>query len=1469
MLIIIVFSVLVAQPWVQTKIGQKVSRFLQDSYDASITVDKIKISVFGELELSGVLIKDHHNDTLIAVTRIETNIKQINSLIKNKLILGESNLFDGVFHMKTYKGEDTNNFTIFSRKLIKKESSVEKKPFTLNTPYIGLINVDFDIVNENKIKNSRIAYYNGIDGLVKDFRLNGANFSLRIEDAKFRDNHGLKVTNLTTFFTYSKNQMIFRETYLETSNSKIDAEITLSYDGNDLQDFNNKVVIDAVVNNSYVSLLDLKKLYKEFGGNDLFKVSTGLKGTLNDFVLPGFDLSSGNDFKIKGNYRFKEAVNQGKGFSVNGVSDEIISDYTTLKSLMPNLIGKSLPSELEKIGVFTISGSTLITTSLLDLDIDIRSKMGFASVDLELTNIDNIDEATYNGYVNVTDFELGKMIGDPLIGQFSFKGEVQGEGFKLENINTSLIGIVSKHQYKGYTYKDIQVDGLLKNKLFNGHLTMNDSNISFDFTGLADLSTDIYEFDFKVKVDKLDLKTLHLFERDSIAVIKGDMNIDLSGNSIDNIVGTASFRNATYTNEYKAHAFENFSLTSERDNDIKTLTFRSEDIINGEIKGVFNFEDLGYMVQNSLGSMMANYVPVEVKGDQFIEFDFEIFNEIIPVLAPNVNLVSSATLRGKVLEENNEIKLLFSTPKLKINKILMDSINLKLDNKNPSLNTNFSIKEIHSPNYTVRDLNLYNKKVNDTLYFRSDFTGGVKNEERFGIIFYYTIDKANKSVLGILESKILFKDIEWKINPTGNKNNKLVFDLMKEEYEIKEIELSTEGQEIRFDGVIRDSTYKNLNMKFDNVNLDAIMPKIDSLSLGGVLDGSLNFKQNNGIYNPLGNLNIKEFKINESLQGDLNMRVNAKDSYKKYEVDVSLLNDSFKKLDAVGVIDISPKIPLIDLNVRLDAFNLNAFSPLGKNVLSKIRGLANGEFTVKGPLSNPEMDGVIELEKTGFTFPYLNVDYNLVENPKITLEKQTFKFDNLMLQDSKFDTNGVINGTIKHSNYKNWRLDLNLKSDRLLVLDTEDGDDVSYYGIGFIDGESNISGTTNDLNIDVKAKTLEGTKFIIPLNDVKAVESSSLIHFKSNDTLIFEKSIFDNKFLIEKFQGLSLNFDIDVTPDAEAEIVIDRVSGSSLKGRGSGNLLIEIDTKGKFNMYGDYNIEKGFYNFIYGVINKPFEIQNGGVISWDGDPMNANLNIQAIHRVKANPKVLLTDLNTSRKIAVDLVTDISGALFDSKEDFSIVIPNSSSTVASELSFLLNDNDENSKFRQFFSLLIAKRFFNNEDAASNGTAALSGATTDIISSALSDVFNEEGDKFQINLDYTSADKNDIEDYNIDNQVDISLKTQINDKILIDGNLGVPVGTKTQSDVIGEVKVEFLVDDEGRLRYTVFNRQNEVQYSEEEEGYTQGIGLVYQIDFSSLKEMFSKLGLKRKKRNTFDNLNVEQISDDLILVVPSIL
>jgi hypothetical protein len=1452
---------------VQTKLGNYVSKELKESLDVDIRVKRIDLSYLGQIKLNEILIEDHHQDTLIFVGSLRTSLLSVKEIFENNVELGKVALSDGVFNLKTYEKELKSNLLIFQQKLVKNKEK-KKKPFSLESRYIRTNGIDFRIYNENSSKKPLIASYLNIHGDLFDFKLDGPNVSANLEKVRFIDNHNIDVTNLTTSFSYTPSKMLFNNTVLETRESFLKTEMSFTYNVEDLKNFNEKVIIEADILPSYFSLNDLRKIYKEFGVNDTIDFTSKFKGSLNDFKLTNLKLESKKDLVIRGDYHFKNSVNNREDFSMNASVERVSSNYSELKDLLPNLLGKHLPSELKKVGEFNINGVLDITRDTIKSNVVIDSEIGRIDTDMVLGNISKIDEASYKGHLNVENFKLGIIVGDPLIGEVSLIGDVNGKGFTVENINTQIKGEITKHQYKGYSYENINVDGVFRNKLFNGHLIVDDENLKMDFKGLADFSSEISKFDFNAKVDYANFNKLNLFNRDSIAVLKGDISMDFEGNTIDDIHGVANFKNSSYRNQNDTYLFKDFTIKSETNKEVKHIVVSSEDIVNGEIKGDFRITQIDKLIRNSLGSMLSNYTPLEVRENQYFDFDFQIYNEIVEVFLPQVKLAPNTILKGKVVDSNNEIKMLLQAPKLGVYHTILDSVHLQIDNKNPILNTNFRIKKIQTENYVLNNFNLLNKTLNDTLFFRADFTGGKENKERYDLSLFYTYDKNKKSILGVEQSKIHFKGRDWFVNENNNPLNKVIFDLEKEIYQFEEFSFSSEEQEIKFNGTVRDSTYKDLQISFDKVDLDDITPKIDSLSLDGILNGDLNFKQDKGVYQPFGKVTVQDFTVNNAKQGDLSMQLQAEDSYKKYNLDLELISNSYKNLSANGFIDLTPEKAIIDLDVKLDEFKLNAFSPLGKNVLSRIRGVAGGDFKVSGELRNPSIDGEIALTNTGLTFPYLNIDLDFIENPKIKLQKQSFVFEGVKLKDSKYNTTGQLFGTINHQAFKNWSLNLAISSDRLLILDTKDKEGGNYYGTGFISGIANIKGATNDLRIDVKAKTLAGTKFIIPLNDVTAVENSSLIHFKK-EVKKNEIKLFDNKeYLLDNIQGLSLNFDIDVTKEAEAQIVIDRISGSSLKGTGTGNFLIEIDTKGKFNMFGDYLIDKGVYNFIYGgVINKPFEINKGGVISWDGDPFDALLNIEAVHRVKANPKALLENLNTNRKIEIDLLTKIRGKLFNSTNEFDILIPNSSSLVSSELNFKLNDNDDNTKMRQFFSLLISKSFFNETNIGANGSSAITGTTSDIISGALSDIFNKEGDKFQIDLGYTAGEKDDIETQNIDDQVDISLATQINDKILINGKLGVPVGAKTQSSVVGEVKVEILVDDEGNLRWTFFNRQNEIQYSEEEEGYTQGIGLTYRIDFDNLKEMLVKLGLKKGKLKK-DDIERAKLEEDFILDVPAI-
>ena len=71
------------------------------------------------------------------------------------------------------------------------------------------------------------------------------------------------------------------------------------------------------------------------------------------------------------------------------------------------------------------------------------------------------------------------------------------------------------------------------------------------------------------------------------------------------------------------------------------------------------------------------------------------------------------------------------------------------------------------------------------------------------------------------------------------------------------------------------------------------------------------------------------------------------------------------------------------------------------------------------------------------------------------------------------------------------------------------------------------------------------------------------------------------------------------------------------------------------------------------------------------------------------------------------------------------------------------------------------------------------------------------------------------------------------------IGVPIGGIEETLIIGDVQIDFILNEDGTLRAKVFNRENEFRYIGDELGYTQGIGLSYKVDFQTFRSLLSKI------------------------------
>lgn len=92
-------------------------------------------------------------------------------------------------------------------------------------------------------------------------------------------------------------------------------------------------------------------------------------------------------------------------------------------------------------------------------------------------------------------------------------------------------------------------------------------------------------------------------------------------------------------------------------------------------------------------------------------------------------------------------------------------------------------------------------------------------------------------------------------------------------------------------------------------------------------------------------------------------------------------------------------------------------------------------------------------------------------------------------------------------------------------------------------------------------------------------------------------------------------------------------------------------------------------------------------------------------------------------------------------------------------------------------------------------------------------------------------------------------------MINGNVDVPIGGVSQTVIAGDIEVNFLLNEEGTLTANVFNRENSIRDFGEEIGYTQGIGISYNVDFDTFRELLYKIFVSQKKKKERENVPQE--------------
>jgi len=1377
--------------------------------------------------LNDFLIRDHKNDTLIYFNSFYLSPASLGKILSADFNFSSLSLEGVNLNIYKYLKDDQTNLEIFFNKIsIENKENIKKSDlnYLINTIKSSNAIIKFKDFN----KSNKLIVISDLNFSFKDFEFMENDLKFEIEQLNLKNNYELDLNNLSSFFSYSNKKFLFKDSKIELGGSNLNADLEFDFSKiteMSFQEISDSLLFDFNFKNSEIITSDFNSFYNKINKAYVSRwtLSGDVKGTLNELSLNKFLLYN-EENEINFNSSILNLFSNNKDYNLTLDFNKIETSSEIVNLIFPQIFGTIIPSSLKSLGRFSLDGVAKINSNQVESDFDLKINQGSIKSSLKISELSKIDNAVYEGSIKGFNFDLSKFINIVGLGRSDFELGITGRGFTTKYLNSSVIGKINNFSYKSNVFENIQIFGQVKDQVFDGNLVSNDNNLNLVFNGLVDFSEDLIDFDFNTIINNADLYNLGF---DQSATLSVEVIVKLRGSNMKDLIGDLTIKNGKYLNEERNVDFDNFYAQLRNNEGKRIINISSDDIINGILIGEFDFYNLKSSLLNSFGNHYSNFKPNKLTKTQNISFSLNLKPKLFNLLNSGLLVDENTFIKG-LFEEDGSYQLSLESSKIEYNDIYLENIELSANNKEGYIN----ISDLKSKLINGKSFNLNSNFLNDTLFIASTYNSLA--EDINNLKFHHTIDRENKSTVGFTELDLTVNSQDWSLDKKNNSNiPTLIFDRTVKNLELMNVNFINANQIISFN-IVENLNRSDYFFSFNKVSLENFTSKDDNLFFKGNINGEFNLNKEKDVYNGKSELTINDLKVNNQDLGLANLDIKASKDLKSFNLSFEILKNSFQNLSLNGKFNIEEEFIPLKMILKSKNFDISPFSKLGKNVISDFQGLFNSSILISGTSKSPIFSGLIKTENVSFKIPYLNIQYDLKNNPSFVLEGQSFFINNFTLFNQKSNSEGVLTGEISHKRFKDWDLDLKINSDNLMILNTLPSPSLAYYGTGMLNGESIIKGPVNTLSINVKGSTNKNTRLTIPIKKSQNIGDLNYLNF------IESQNVNESKILLSDESGLKVDLDINFNSNANLEVLLDSDSNSKIEVVGSGKLNFQTNTLGDFNIFGNFSVENGSYFYkSLGIVNREFDIIKGSTLVWNGDPYLAEININANYQVPggANPAILIQNTNFNRKIPTNVNVFLSGNFIEmNTPSFEINFPNTSGPIKSEIEYYLFDNEK--KQKQAISLLYQGTFIDEVSLSSVSSQAITNNLFQKASGIIDDIFTNTDDKMNIGINYLKGDKNAASSLLNRDRLGLTLKTEISDKILINGKVGVPVGGVEENVIIGDVQIEFLLNDKGNLKARFFNKENEYQYFANDIGYTQGLGLSYELDFDSFRRIFKK-------------------------------
>ena len=1449
-----------------------VAEELSDLLNTRVTIGRINIGLLNRIIIDDVLLDDQDEQEMLKVTRLSAKF-DIMPFFKGKISISSVQLFGFNINLQKKTPDSPPNFKFVldafaSNDTVKKDNSLdlrinsilirrgrmayhvlseEETPGKFNAKHVQLQNI---IANISLKALSKDSINLGIKRLSLDEKVSG--FSLKKMSLKLVANS--RQTSIDNFAIE-----------LPETSLKLDT-IHLIYDSLKAFDrFTEQVRFSFRTLPSQITLKDISPFLPALSHfKEPISLDMAVQGTVNQLTCSHLEITADNrQFRLKGDVALQDLSHPQDAY-VFGTLSELTATTRGVGFLVRTLSHdyNGVPPVLERLGNVSFRGEVsgyftdIVTYGQLHTD------LGGVNMDLKLSSDKSKGLFAYSGAVKTTDYKLGKLLANEQLGEITFNLDVHGRHVTDRLPVVELKGLIASVDYSRYRYENITLDGEYKQGGFNGKVALDDPNGSIYLNGDVNVSSRIPTFNFQAIINKLRPHDLNLTSKYPDTEFSLKLRANFTGGSVDEMIGEINVDSLEFMSPEKQYFMNNMNIRASKQNNENQLRLTSE-FLTASVEGKFQYHTLPASILNIMRKYVPSLIlppkkPIETHNN--FQFDIHIYNTDIlsTIFDIPLTVYTHSTLKGYFNDPLQRLRVEGYFPRLQYKNNFIESGMILCENPSNHIRARVRLTNLKKKGAVNLSLDAQAKDDNISTTLNWGNSAAVTYSGQLAAVAKFLRTEGEKPLLkAMVEVKptdIILNDTLWQIHPS-----QVVVDSGK--VDVNNFYFSHQDRYVRINGRLSDNPQDSVKVDLKDINMGYVFDIAsisDDVNFEGDATGTA---YASGVFKkPVMNtrLFIKNFSLNQGRLGDLNIYGEWDNENRGIRLDASIKDISTTPSRVTGIIHPLKPESGLDLNIEANELNLKFLEHYMKSIANDIKGRATGKVHFYGKFKGLNLDGAV-MTDASMNFDILNTHFAIKDT--ILLAPTGLTFNNIHISDMEGHS-GRMNGYLHFQHFKNLNYRFEIQANNMLVMNTKESTDMPFYGTVYGTGNALLTGNAiQGLDVNVAMTTNRNSIFTYINGSVASATSNQFIKFVDKTP---RRTIQDSIQIISYYEQLQqkrqeaeeeqktdirLNILVDATPDATMKIIMDPVAGDYISGKGTGNIRTEFYNKGDVKMFGSYQINQGVYKFsLQEVIRKDFVIKNGSTITFNGAPLDANLDIQASYTVNsASLNDLIPEESSSiiqqPNVKVNCIMNLSGILVRPTIKLGIELPNERDEVQTLVRNYIS-TEEQMNMQILYLLGIGK--FYTEDARNNQnsnvmSSVLSSTLSGQLNNALSQVF--ETNNWNIGTNLSTGDKGWT-----DMEVEGILSGQLlNNRLLINGNFGYRDNPMANTNFVGDFEAEWLINRSGDIRLKAYNETNDRYYTKTNLT-TQGVGIMYKKDFNKWSDLFfwNKWKLRNKRK-----------------------